>query len=263
MRNQPAQLDSDRNRPRGGTNKKRESMTGSRKTVWGTVATIVVLSLAACSSQNRATSPKEVRKLAGGPDAVQARQTTESRLRDVVHAYADRTSLNFGMLVVRDTCLGGTAKQWFDSNGDDTYKIRCSMRLTAYYGADPKLIVSVLDGILTAGDRTGSDIPFNHDAYGQFVDYYRDHGGHNPEVPELSLPYHTLSWDPVRDRRPYLVTKEPDKCPANDAPLTRCMREPEAETVAAIRKRYGMAFKLDLTAPEYYKVSKNGQTYTN
>ncbi|MFF4119408.1 hypothetical protein [Streptomyces sp. NPDC001714] len=230
-------------------------MTRAHKTVWGTVATVVVLALSACSSQGRAASPKEVRKLAGSTEAVQARQKTESRLRDVVRAYDEHTPLTLAIVVVRDTCLGGKGKQWFDSNGDDQYKIRCSMWVTAYYGADQKRIVPVLDGVLTAGDRTGSIIPFTHDTYGQFVEYYRGHGGHG-EVPELSLPDHTLSWDPVRDRRPDLMVKEPGKCPTDDPPLTRCVREPDAETVAAIRKQYGMVFKLDLASPEYYKVSK-------
>ncbi|MGW3289423.1 hypothetical protein ACWDR3_32770 [Streptomyces sp. NPDC001002] len=218
-------------------------------------ATVIVLALSACSSEGHAVSPKEVRKLAGSAEAVQARQKAEEHLRDVVRAYDDRTRLTLALVVVRDTCLAGRGKQWFDSNGDDQYKVSCSMSVTAYYGADRKRFVSVLDGILTAGDRTGSAIPFSHNAYGQFVDYYRGHGDH-PEVPELSLPEHTLSWDPIRDNRPYLMVKEPGKCPADDLPVIRCVREPDTKTVAAIRRQYGMVFKLDLASPEYFKVSK-------
>ncbi|WP_033284603.1 hypothetical protein [Streptomyces sp. NRRL F-525] len=236
-------------------------MTGTRKTLWGAVATVVVVAVSACSAQSRATSPREVRKLAGSAQALQARERTESRLRGVARAYAEDTPLALGMLVVRDTCRGGRAKQLFDSNGDDTYKISCSMQVTAYYGAAPDRIVSVLDGVLTAGDRTGSDIPFTNDAYGAVVDRYRDHAG-ALEQTEMSASAHTLSWDPVRDHQPHLMIQEPDACPAVDLPVTRCTREPEAQTVAALRKRYGMVFRLDLTEPKYYEVSKGGRSYT-
>ncbi|MFI6403267.1 hypothetical protein [Streptomyces sp. NPDC050548] len=237
-------------------------MTGTRKTLWGAVATVAVLAVSACSAQSRATSPKEVRRLAGSAQALQARERTESRLRGVVRAYADDTPLTLGLLVVRDTCLGGKGKQLFDSNGDDTYKIRCSMRITAFYGAEPARIVPVLDAVLTAGDRTGSGIPFTHDANGTFVDRYRDHVG-GVEETELSAPWHTLSWDPVHDRQPRLMIQEPAACPTDDLPVLRCLREPEDQSVAALRKRYGMVFELDLTEPEYYKVSKKGQVYTS
>lgn len=255
-------LNSGRERLRGEGHEQGERVTGTRRTLWGAVATVAVLAVSACSAQSRATSPKEVRKLAGSAQALHAREETESRLRGVVRAYADHTPLTLGMVVVRDTCLGGKAKQLFDSNGDDAYKIRCSMQVTAYYGAAPERIVSVLDGILAAGDHTGSGIPFTHDANGTFVDRYRDHAGGLEET-ELSIPWHTLSWDPVREHQPHLMIQEPDACPADDPPVIRCLREPEAQTVAALRKRYGMVFELDLIEPEYYRVSKKGHVYTH
>lgn len=43
--------------------------------------------------------------------------------------------------------------QWVDSNGDDSYKVSCSLRLIAYYGADPHHMADVLDGVLDAGDQ--------------------------------------------------------------------------------------------------------------
>ena len=236
---------------------KGESVTGIRETLWGAVATVVVVAVSACSAPSRATSPKKVRQLAGSAQALHAREKTESRLRGVARAYSDDTPLTLGMLVVRDMCVGGKAKQLFDSNGDDTYKIRCSLRVTAYYGADPERIVSVLDGVLTAGDHTGSGIPFTHDADRAVVDRYRYHAG-ALEQTELSTPWHTLSWDPVRGHQPYLMIQEPDVCPTGEPPVIRCTREPEAQTVAALRKRYGMVFKLDLTEPEYFGVSKGG-----
>ncbi|MFJ6833467.1 hypothetical protein [Streptomyces sp. NPDC091209] len=237
-------------------------MTGSRKTAWGAVATAVVLAVSACSSQDRATNPEEVRKLAGSTEGVQARQNAESHHRDVARAYSEQTPLAPGMLVLTDTCFRGKVKQWFDSNGDDSYKLTCSMRVTVYYGADPKRIVSVLDGILNAGDRPGSDIPFTHRVEESFVDRYRHHTSGLEET-EMSTPTQTLSWDPVHGHQSNHLVKEPDACPANDPPVSRCVRSPASETVAAIRKRYGMVFKLDLTSPEYYKVSKSGKTYVN
>ncbi|MCC5475615.1 hypothetical protein [Streptomyces barringtoniae] len=229
---------------------------------------MVVLALSACSSQDGATSPEEVRKLAGSARAVHARQAAQDRLRDVVQAYAEDTPLGPDMVVMRDTCFGGTAKQWLESNGDDAYKIRCSMRVSAYFGVDPKRIGSVLDGILAAGDRPQSLIAFGHDYYrSHLVGYYRGHGP-NPSGPDAPEPTQlfdatqTLSWDPVHDRNPRLLVGEPEQCPKNDPPVTRCLREPESESVAGIRQRHGMVFKLELGSTEYYEVAKDGHVVT-
>lgn len=230
----------------------------SHKTLWGVFATLVVLAASACSSEYRATSPETVRTLAGGPEAVAARERAERNLRATVEAYAEHTPLALGLVVVHDECLGGRARRWLDPDGAERYRIRCSMRVTAYYSADPERIVSVLDGILAAGDRTGSEIAFTHDVDGPLVDQYRGGGNQEPEMVELSAPEQTLSWDPVRDDRPHLVVKEPEGCPVGEPPLTRCVREPESGTVATVRKRYGMVFKLALTAPDYYRVLKKG-----
>ncbi|MGW2745031.1 hypothetical protein [Streptomyces sp. NPDC001450] len=181
-----------------------------------------------------------------------------------MRAYAERTPLTLGLVVVRDECFGGTARQWIDSNGHDQYKIKCSLSVTAYYGADRKHFVSALDGILTAGDRTGSGIPFNHSSDGQTIHYYRQRERQEAEVPQLSSASHTLSWDPVRDRnRSYLMVTEPDKCRASDPPVIRCLREPESGTVAAIRSRYGTVFRLDLGRSDYFTVYKDGRTSRN
>ncbi|MGW3172640.1 hypothetical protein [Streptomyces sp. NPDC001153] len=236
------------------------------ETMWCSFLAVLVLAASACSSQDRATSPKTVRKLAGSSEAVRARQAEEKHLRDVVRAYAEQNPLTLGLVDVRDECFGGTARQWIDSNGDDQYKIKCSLSVTAYYGADRKHFVSVLDGILAAGDRPGSGVPFNHSSDGQIIHYYRQHGGQEqePEAPQLSSASHTLSWDPVRDRnRSYLMVTEPDKCRASDPPVARCLREPESGTVAAIRSQYGMVFKLDLGHSDYFTMYKDGRTRRN
>ncbi|MGW4196174.1 hypothetical protein [Streptomyces sp. NPDC005004] len=231
-------------------------MSGSRKTVWGTIATVVMLAVSACTA-DRATSPEEVRRLAGSAQAEGARQRTEARLRATVREYTDQTSLALGLLVLRDTCAGGKAKQWLDSNGDDTYKANCTMQVTAYFGADPKRIASILDDILTAGERPGSRIPFTHRGNGVIVDYYRHHGGDNGSEPSrLDDAWHSLSWDTQFHDRPPAQVREPQPCFADNPPVMRCVREPGTVTVAGIRKRYGMVFELSLVAPEYFKVPK-------
>lgn len=45
---------------------------------------------------------------------------------------------------------------------------------------------------------------------------------------------------------------EPDNCSANGPPVSRCPREPESGTVAAISGWYGMVFKLDLGHCDYF-----------
>ncbi|MEU9402211.1 hypothetical protein [Streptomyces sp. SID4985] len=228
-----------------------------RRTVWGTVATVVMLAMSACTA-DRATRPEEVRGLAGGVQAEEARQRTEARLRATVREYTDHTSLALGLLVLRDTCAGGKAKQWLGSNGDDTYKVTCSMQVTAYFGADPKRIASVLDDILTTGERSGSTIPFTHRSNGVIVDYYRNRGGDNGTEPSrMDDPWHSLSWDTQFHDRPPAQVREPQPCFADNPPVMRCVREPGTATVADLRKRHGMVFELSLVAPEYFKVPKS------
>ncbi|WP_147481242.1 hypothetical protein [Streptomyces shenzhenensis] len=238
------------------------------KTVLGSLFTVALLAVSACSAGNRAPSPKTVRKLAGSAEAVAARDKTEKILRAVVQAYSDHTPLALGLVVVRDVCRGGTNKQWFDSAGDDQYKIKCSLYVTAYYGADPRRMGDVLDGVMDAGDRPASQIPFDHGGYrSNLVEYYRENGPNPsgpgaPEPTQMSDPSQILSWDPVHDHNTRLLIEEPEECPYNDPPVVRCSTEPEAGTVAQIRRRYGMVFKLDLGSSDYYIVYRSGQSHT-
>ncbi|MDJ0345973.1 hypothetical protein QMK19_30480 [Streptomyces sp. H10-C2] len=238
------------------------------KSQFGLLFFIPLLAVTACSSQNRATSPDEVRKLAGSSGATQVREQEEKRLRSLAQSYTEHTSLTLAMVTVSDRCQGGSAKQLFGSAGDDTYKINCSMGITAYYGADPDHVGDVLDAILTAGERPGTLIPFRHDDYHtRMVAYYRGRGPNpigpgGPEPTELADPAQTLTWDPVRDHHLRLMVEEPEPCLNADPPVTRCVREPASGTVADIRKRYGMVFKLSLGSANYYTVFKNGQTHT-
>jgi hypothetical protein len=229
----------------------------------GSLFTILVLAICGCSSKDRAISSEEVRALAGSPQAVEARDAAEQRLRAAVRAYADHTALNLRLVSVRDQCLGGEATRRFDPDGYDPYKIKCSLSISAYYGADPKRAGDLLDSILDEGDRTGSPIAFDHDHYrDRLVAYYRGQevnpiGADADEPTQLSNTDQTLSWDPVHDRSPHRLVQEQDACPDHDPPVLRCVLEPKSETVAAIRERYGMVFKLDLSAPDYYKVQKD------
>lgn len=240
------------------------------KRLFGILSLLLILTLSACSSQNRATSPKEVRKLAGSTQVQQSRQATEEHLRSIVHAYDKNTPLALGLITVNDMCTGGAAKDWFFPSGDDQYKIRCDMSVTAYFGADPLRIGDVLDGVFTAGDHDssagapGNTIPFNHDYYRRsLVDYYRGHGpnptGPNtPEPAQVFDPSQTLSWDTVHSNHKKLV-EEPDSCVKSDLPVTRCLREPASKSVAGIRKKHGMVFKLEISAANYYQISKDGR----
>ncbi|MES9523053.1 hypothetical protein [Streptomyces capoamus] len=44
--------------------------------------------------------------------------------------------------------------------------------------------------------------------------------------------------------------------------MSRAVRDPDTTTVAAVRKRYGMVFKLELPYSDYFGVLKNGRTRT-
>ncbi|MGD3107395.1 hypothetical protein [Streptomyces sp. YGL11-2] len=246
------------------------ALRNTGKRLFGLLSVLLIFAVTACSSQNRATSPKEVRRLAGSTQAEESRKKAEQRLRAIADAYDKKTPLTLALVTVGDICTGGTAKEWLYQNGADQYKIRCAMHLTAYYGADPHHIGDVLDGIFTAGDHHSANgapkdaIPFNHDDYRtRLVTYYRSHGpnptGPNlPELAQVSNPSQTLSWDTVRSSQRKLV-QEPDPCMKSDPPVTRCLREPMQKTVADIRKQYGMVFKLELPVTYYYEVSKTGK----
>lgn len=238
-----------------------------RRAVRCLLGLLLVLAVPACSAEYRATSPEEVRELAAGPPAREARKEVEDHFRTAVRAYDERTPLALGLVTVHDTCFGGAAKEWFFQTGDDQFRIRCSMRLTAYYGGDPQRIGDVLDGVLTAGDHDASAFPpgpilFGHGDYrGRLVDYYRGKGpnptGPNaPEPVQLSLHPQDLSWDTLRSS-PRTPVEESYPCTEDDPPVTRCLREPESRTVADIRKQYGMVFKLEMSGSDYYRLFKD------
>lgn len=250
------------------------ALRNAAKRLFGILSVLLLFAATLCSSRNRATSPKEVRRLAGSGQAEEAREEAEKRLQAIADAYDKKTPLTLALVTVSDVCKGGAAKEWFFRTGDDQYKIRCSLRFTAYYGADPHRIGDVLDAIFTAGDHysTGGAperaIPFNHDFYRRnLVTYYRGHGpnpaGSNATEPSQVFSHpQTLSWDTVRSSKRQLVP-EHDPCMESDPPVSRCLHRPAQTTVADIRKQYGLVFKLELWADGYCKVSKKGEVVMN
>ncbi|MER5561176.1 hypothetical protein ABT071_21485 [Streptomyces sp. NPDC002506] len=242
-----------------------------RETVTRALGVLLVFALSACSAEDQATSPQEVRKLAGSPQAQQSRRKTEDQLRATVNAYAKDTPLALSLVAVDDICAGGKARELLFHDGDDGYKIRCHLQITAFYGADPHHITDVLDGILTAGDRAQKHpdpvdtIPFHHGADGRssLVDYYRGTGP-NPNSPSALEPAYLyagqqrLSWDTLRSSQKTLVPD--DVCLGHNPPVVRCVREPAGRIVQEIWKQYGMVFKLELSPVDYYIVSKKGKT---
>ncbi|WNF28520.1 hypothetical protein RI138_17690 [Streptomyces sp. C11-1] len=222
---------------------------------------VLVLALTACGG---ATSEKTVRRLADSPEAVKARQESESWSRKSVAAWDTDTPLTLGLVVLEDVCVGGQAKEWFFVTGDDQYKVNCTMRVTAYFGADPHRTAETIDGILTAGDRAESPIPFAHDfQYARkVVDYYRGKTG-DPQGTGTGEPRELfaaatirLTWDQVRSGDTRELIEEPRPCASPGPTMRRCLHEPPSTSVADLRREYGMVFKLTLPTQQYFTVGK-------
>ncbi|WP_405913039.1 hypothetical protein OG760_20765 [Streptomyces sp. NBC_00963] len=233
------------------------------------MCSVVLLAVSACS-QNDATSPKTVRKLAGSAEAVRAREQMEQEYRKTITHWDAHTALTLGLVTVDDSCMGGRAKELFFQDGDDRYKIRCAMQVDAYFGADPRHVSDTIDGILTAGDPDGSPIPFGHDfIYAtKVVDYYRGKTG-DPQGPGTGEPNQlsggptvTLIWDQVRQKGKRELIEELPACAPSDPPVHRCLREPASTSVTNMRRKYGMLFKLTFSG-DYFNVYKDGQTVTH
>ncbi|SEE36896.1 hypothetical protein SAMN05216532_7951 [Streptomyces sp. 2231.1] len=246
------------------------------RSVWTSLVLVALLAVSACSTPpDRAVNEKELRTLGQNDPAVRARGRAERELRSTARAYADRASLPLGLIVVRDSCVPGSGPGWFFQQETDNFKIVCSMDVTAYYGADPRDLGDTLDGILTAGDhdRSGrgepdSRIPFTHDREGKrLVDYYRAHGPtrkspHAPESTNLTASGQILSWDATAGGPSRQLVEEPYAGLVNDPPVSRVVHDPKAATVSAIRRQYGLVFKLQLPQTGYYAILKNGQVRT-
>ncbi|MFG3370612.1 hypothetical protein ACIPWY_38770 [Streptomyces sp. NPDC090032] len=246
---------------RGVPTSRRHQRSRMRRVLFLPLGVILMLVLASCG---RATSEKTVHRLAGSPEAVRARQAAGSATRDVIAAWDTDTPLTLGLVVVEDSCAGGQAPELFFPSGADRYKIRCTMYVTAYFGADPRRVADTIDGVLSAGDRPGSPIPFGHDfQYARtVVDYYRGKAG-DPQGPGTGEPKElfsagtvTLNWDQVRAEGASALMEEPRTCTPHDPPVRRCLREPATSSVADLRRTYGMVFKLTFPAKDYLTVWK-------
>ncbi|MFF4402513.1 hypothetical protein [Streptomyces sp. NPDC001480] len=232
------------------------------------VCSVALLSVSACS-QDGATGAKTVRQLAGSAEAVRVRKQVEQRLRETIAHWDAHTALTLGLVTMDDMCMGGKAKEYFFQDGDDRYKIRCMMRVNAFFGASPHHAADTIDSILTAGDPDGSPIPFNHDFFyaTKVVDYYRGKTG-DPQGPGTGEPHDlsagtvTLAWDQVHQRGKRQMIEELAICSPSDPPVHRCLREPASTSVTSLRRKYGMVFNLSFSTEDYFTVYKSGQTVT-
>ncbi|MFD8118467.1 hypothetical protein [Streptomyces microflavus] len=222
---------------------------------------VLVLVLAACG---RATSEKAVRKLAGSPEALKARQEAELASRDVIAVWEAETPLTLGLVVLEDVCVSGSATELFLPTSSDRYKIKCMMSVAAYFGADPRRMADTIDGVLSAGDRTGPRIPFNHEFHyaHTIINYYRGKAG-EPQGPGTGEPTHlsggttlTLSWDQLRSGNTGQLIEEPRPCSPHEPPVRRCLNEPASTSVADLRHEYGMVFKITMPVKNYFTVWK-------
>ncbi len=232
-----------------------------RRTVRLPLAIVLVLAVGACG---RATSEKTVRKLASSPEAVKARHEAESAGRSTIATWESETPLTLGLVVIEDICIGGRDTEWLLPTGDDKYKIRCAMAISAYFGADPRMVADTIDGVLSAGDRPGSPIPFNRDfVYARtVVDYYRGNSeassGSNAVEPTelLSTEGVALNWDQVRGDNGRELIDEPRSCTPHDPPIRRCIQEPESTSIRDLRRQYGMVFKITIPVKNYHTIRK-------
>ncbi|MGW2103684.1 hypothetical protein ACWCPX_39655 [Streptomyces olivaceoviridis] len=231
---------------------------------------MALLAVSACS-QDGAISEKTVRKLAGSAEAVKAREQVEQEIRSTITDWDVHTALTLGLVTVDDSCMGGRAKELFSQDGDDQYKIRCTMYLSAYFGASPHHVSDTIDSILTAGDADGSPIPFGHDFFyaTKVVDYYRGKTG-DPQGPGTGEPKElfggaeaTLDWDQVRQSGKRELIEELPPCSPSDPPVHRCLREPASTSVTNLRREYGMVFKLTFSSRDYFIVYRDGQTVSH
>ncbi|MFI1377251.1 hypothetical protein ACH4UY_35280 [Streptomyces longwoodensis] len=235
-----------------------------RRLLLVTLGLTLTVALAGCD-RSRENSVKTIRKLAGSEKANRARKQTEMTMRNVITSWDERTPLTLGLVALDDVCIGGKGKEWFFPTGDDQYKIRCSMYVTAYFGAKPGNISEVIEGILAAGDEDRGDIPFGHDFdyANRVVDYYRGKGG-EPQGPGTGEPSQlfaaatlTLDWDQVRTNSKIRKTiEEPRACEESEPPIRRCLREPKSMSVADIRQKFGMVFRLAFPVRDYFVVPK-------
>lgn len=238
-----------------------------------TWAVATVVAIASCSAGDKAISPEDLRSRAGSPQVVEARQKAEKRMIGVVDAFGKDTSLTPALVTINDVCRSGAGGPW--PSGDDTYKMRCTLEVTGFFGATPDRIGDVLESVLSAGDRNKAShtpnggVGTSQDDYpSKLVAYYKGKGqnplGANAQEPTQLLDGEkTLEWDTVRSPQRPVLLHEPPPCSPPDPPVRRCTHQPESKTVADIRRQYGMVFTLRQTVTTYFEVFKDGTSNLN
>ncbi|MEV7755973.1 hypothetical protein [Streptomyces griseofuscus] len=184
------------------------------------------------------TGPRKAHRLASGKAAQQTRHASEARLRAIADGYEEQTPLMLRLLVIDDHCIPGTLDWDLFTLCRPTYKLRCWMRLTAYY-TSPLPSSDTIDAILAAGDQPLSAIPFTH-----------EHDGTGTELIPAPLgdrirAGHVLDWDSRIRTLP-----EPEE----NSGLYRHVHEPLHATVADIRHQHGSIYRLVLPADDYDRI---------
>lgn len=203
-----------------------------RAAAWPLLATFAVV--ARVWTLLGSTSLRRAHRLADSVTARQARQTAEARLRTIAHAYVESTPLVLRLLVVDDHCTRGMAGWDLITPVRPSYRVSCSMRLTAYYSS-PLASAETITRILDAGGQALSAIPFTHDTA---------RGGRQGE---LTCAGHSLTWD-----QPGSPVPEPEQ-PSN---AHQIICEPPAASVGDIRRRHGTVFMLSLLPEDYYRIPR-------
>jgi hypothetical protein len=180
------------------------------------------------------TSRRRAQRLADSVTARQARQTAEARLRTIARVYAESTPLVLRLLVVDDRCTRGLSGWDLFTPVRSSYRVSCSMRLTAYYSS-PLSSAETITRICDAGEPALSAIPFTHDTACE------------GRQGELACAGHSLTWD-----QPGSPVPEPE--PPSNAQQVIC--EPPAASVSDIRRRHGTVFMLSLPPEDYYRIPR-------
>ncbi|MGW0886490.1 hypothetical protein [Streptomyces sp. NPDC002671] len=186
------------------------------------------------------TSRRKAHRLASGEAARQARQSSEARLRTIAGRYEEETPLTLRLLAIDDHCMPGTPDWDLFSPRWPTCKVRCCMRLTAYY-TSPLPVSDTIDAILTAGDQPLSPIPFTHEHDGTATELIPGPPGDRVRAG------HVLDWD-----NPSHTLPGPEENPS----LCRRVYEPTHATVTAIRHQHGIIYRLTLPADDYYRIPR-------
>ncbi|MFD8391910.1 hypothetical protein ACFV2N_22600 [Streptomyces sp. NPDC059680] len=186
------------------------------------------------------TSRRKAHRLASGEAAQQARHASEARLRTIAGRYEEETPLTLRLLAIDDHCVPGTLNWDLFSPRWPTCKVRCTMRLTAYY-TSPLPVSDTIDAILTAGDQPLSPIPFTHEHEGTGTELIPGPPG------DMVRAGHILDWDKQGHTLP-----EPEQNPSGYGTV----REPPHTTVSGIRRLHGAVYRLTLPTIHYYRVPR-------